>query len=88
MPREELPALADALHVTLSKLDEALERPAYNAMLMSNVLRDLDSPSWHWHLDVAPVLGRPAGFEWASGTFLNPTPPEEAAEFLRKTTAA
>lgn len=87
-PAEELAGLADALHVTLGKLDEALERPAYNAMLHSNVLRHLDSPSWHWHLDVAPVLTRPAGFEWSTGTFLNPTPPEEAAEFLRKTSTA
>jgi UDPglucose--hexose-1-phosphate uridylyltransferase len=25
-----------------------------------------------------------AGFEWASGFYINPVPPEEAAEFLRK----
>lgn len=86
-PPGELAALADALHVVLGKLDEALERPSYNSMLISNVLRDPASPSWHWYLDLAPVLTRPAGFEWASGTFINPTPPEEAAEFLRKTVA-
>src|SRR5690606_31945378 len=79
-PPAELAGLADALHVVLARLDEALERPAYNALLVSNVLRQPDSPSWHWYLDVAPVLTRPAGFEWASGTFINPTPPEEAAE--------
>jgi UDPglucose--hexose-1-phosphate uridylyltransferase len=25
-----------------------------------------------------------AGFEWGSGFHINPVPPEEAAEFLRK----
>jgi len=24
-----------------------------------------------------------AGFEWGSGFYINPTPPEEAAKFLR-----
>ena len=25
-----------------------------------------------------------AGFEWGSGFYINPTPPEEAAKFLRE----
>ena len=25
-----------------------------------------------------------AGFEWGSGFYINPTPPEEAARFLRE----
>ncbi len=31
-----------------------------------------------------PVLALTAGFEWGSGFFINPTPPEEAAAFLRQ----
>ena len=34
-----------------------------------------------------PVLTLQAGFEWASGCSINPTPPEEAAAFLRQTEA-
>jgi UDPglucose--hexose-1-phosphate uridylyltransferase len=30
-----------------------------------------------------PKLTNVAGFEWGSGFYLNPTPPEEAAKFLR-----
>jgi UDPglucose--hexose-1-phosphate uridylyltransferase len=33
------------------------------------------------------VLALAAGFEWGSGLFVNPTPPEEAAAFLRQTEA-
>jgi UDPglucose--hexose-1-phosphate uridylyltransferase len=31
-----------------------------------------------------PALTQVAGFEWGSGFYINPVPPEEAAEFLRK----
>ena len=31
-----------------------------------------------------PKLTKVAGFEWGSGFYINPTPPEEAARFLRE----
>ena len=37
------------------------------------------------HLELKPVLTQQAGFEWATGCFINPTAPEEAASFLRQT---
>src|SRR5205823_3505647 len=36
-------------------------------------------------VELKPVLTQQAGFEWASGCYINPTPPEEAASFLRQT---
>jgi UDPglucose--hexose-1-phosphate uridylyltransferase len=30
-----------------------------------------------------PKLTLMAGFEWGSGFFINPTPPEDAAQYLR-----
>ena len=44
-------------------------------------------PSYHWHIEVMPALTQVAGFEWGSGFHINPVPPEEAAEFLRKVVA-
>jgi UDPglucose--hexose-1-phosphate uridylyltransferase len=29
-------------------------------------------------------LTKPAGFEWGTGFYINPVPPEEAAAFLRE----
>jgi UDPglucose--hexose-1-phosphate uridylyltransferase len=40
-------------------------------------------PWYRWHLVVMPTLGRVAGFEWGTGFYINPTAPEEAADFLR-----
>jgi UDPglucose--hexose-1-phosphate uridylyltransferase len=31
-----------------------------------------------------PKLTKTAGFEWGTGFYINPTPPEEAARFLRE----
>ena len=83
----ELRGLADALRLSLRKLDLALSKPAYNFYLHSLPLREPPSAFYHWHLELRPVLALAAGFEWGTGFFINPTPPEEAAAFLRQTEA-
>ena len=42
------------------------------------------SHDWHWQIEIIPCLGATQGFEWSTGLFINPTPPEEAARFLRE----
>jgi UDPglucose--hexose-1-phosphate uridylyltransferase len=39
---------------------------------------------YHWHIELVPRLTRIAGFEWGTGFYMNPTPPEDAARFLRE----
>ena len=39
---------------------------------------------YHWHIEFMPKLTKTAGFEWGTGFYINPTPPEEAAKFLRE----
>jgi len=38
---------------------------------------------WHWHIEILPRLERTAGYEWGTGLFINHTPPEDAAAYLR-----
>jgi UDPglucose--hexose-1-phosphate uridylyltransferase len=80
----EIPDLAAVLQQTLRKIDVVLERPPYNLVLHSAPLQDAPSPSFHWHIEIIPKLTHVAGFEWGSGFYINPTPPEEAAKFLRE----
>jgi UDPglucose--hexose-1-phosphate uridylyltransferase len=83
-PKERLSLCGQALGTTLRRLASALGEPAYNFIVHSNPVRDASSQSYHWHLEVMPALSQVAGFEWGSGFHINPVPPEEAAEFLRK----
>ena len=37
------------------------------------------------NIEIIPRLTRVAGFEWGTGFYINPVPPEQAAGYLRKT---
>ena len=65
-------------------LDRGLGDPPYNFILQSAPYGMSEAKPWYrWHLVVMPTLGRVAGFEWGTGFYINPTAPEEAADFLR-----
>ncbi|MGH9674632.1 MAG: galactose-1-phosphate uridylyltransferase [Bryobacteraceae bacterium] len=72
------------IRATMRKLDRVLERPAYNSIIHSAPTQEGAMAHYHWHIEVIPKLTRVAGFEWGSGFYINPTPPEEAARFLRE----
>lgn len=72
------------MSVVLRELDKVLERPAYNLMIHTAPVQELTMPYYHWHIELIPRLTRTAGFEWGTGFYINPTPPEEAAKFLRE----
>jgi UDPglucose--hexose-1-phosphate uridylyltransferase len=80
----DIPDLAATLQSTLQRIDSALERPPYNLVLHSAPIQDPASHSFHWHIEIIPKLMHVAGFEWGSGFYINPTPPEESATFLRE----
>ncbi len=75
--------LAEALQVVCRKLNRALDHPPYNLMLHSAPFTDEDMSHFTWHLELIPTLTKVAGFEWGTGFYINPTPPEEAAKHLR-----
>ena len=69
----------------LLKLDTGLEKPAYNYIIHTSPFDTQALPHYHWHIEVIPRLTRVAGFEWGTGFYINPVPPEQAATFLRET---
>ena len=77
--------LAWILQSTLQKMDQALEMPAYNLIIHTAPVQDDPIAHYHWHIEIIPKLTRVAGFEWGSGFYINPTPPEESAKYLRGT---
>jgi UDPglucose--hexose-1-phosphate uridylyltransferase len=93
MTDQEFFPLAEVLKDTLLRLRAVLRDPPYNFILHNSPplhLR-LGKPGYwgslpydyHWHIELVPRLTKIAGFEWGTGFYMNPTPPEEAARYLR-----
>ena len=57
--------------------------PHYNAIIHTAPIQQRLIPHYHWHIELMPKLTRTAGFEWGTGFYINPTPPELSAELLR-----
>ena len=92
MSAEETTDLAAVLKRVLGRLKAVLGDPPYNYMVHTAPFRQsrVRTTRWktieedyHWHLELIPRLTRMAGFEWGSGFYINPTPPEESARYLR-----
>lgn len=85
VPSNILPALADLLQAVVRSLNDALDSPPYNLALHTSPRSDL--PGFHWHIELLPRLTNQSGFDWGAGFYVNPTPPEDAARFLREALA-
>jgi len=83
----ELRGLAAVLRGLLQRMDRVLQSPPFNFMLHTAPLHDGSVEHFHWHLEIIPKLTQVAGFEWGSGFFINPLPPEDAAASLRESGA-
>jgi UDPglucose--hexose-1-phosphate uridylyltransferase len=82
-PRHEYASLARLLGDLLRRMNKALRFPPYNLLIHSAPVGEPAGEYYHWHVEVIPKLTKVAGFEWATGFYLNPTSPEEAAQVLR-----
>ncbi len=83
-PGKSFSDLADILQRVLKKMDKILDLPPYNFVLHTSSFYDEVNEHYHWHFEIMPKLTKIAGFEWGSGFYINPTPPEEAAKFMRE----
>lgn len=81
---DEYQSLARVMSRTLKKLNIALNGPPYNFILHTSPINTKEDTShYHWHFEIMPTLTKVAGFEWGTGFYINHTPPEDAAEYLR-----
>lgn len=77
--------LAKILKDITRALNDSLNNPPYNLML--HTLPIGNENRYHWHIELLPRLTKKAGFDWSSGFYINPTPPEDAARFLKEALA-
>ena len=83
--------LGKVLKEVLQRMNKLLSNPPYNYIIHTAPYRRTKQGYWgtidsdyHWHIEIIPRLTRVAGFEWGTGFYINPTPPEEAAKCLRE----
>jgi len=90
MTKEEIKNFAKAFQMTMKKLTDTLGDFPYNMILHTAPFRtrkekgywETIERDYHWHIEIMPRLTQVAGFEWGSGFYINPTPPEAACKYL------
>ena len=90
LSEEEKHHLAVVLKKVLTKLKTLLNDPPYNYVIHTAPFRREHKGYWttieddyHWHIEIIPRLTQVAGFEWGTGFYICPVPPEDAAKYLR-----
>jgi len=88
--KTEATDLASVLKNILGRMNRALNNSPYNFVIHTAPNLASRSGHWttiagdfHWHFEIIPRLTRVMGFEWGTGFYVNPTPPEMAAGILR-----
>lgn len=90
----QIKSLTRIMKDMLTRLKVSLNDPPYNFVfhVAPNTRAQAKRPGywvtleqdWHWHIEIMPRLTRVAGFEWGTGFYINPVPPEDAARYLRE----
>ncbi len=80
---EEALDVAKVVKETFMRMEKILGDCPYNLFIHSSPFNKYHVSEYHWHIEIMPRLTKLAGFEWGTGFYINPTPPEMAAEQLR-----
>ncbi len=80
----EIESLADIMSRLFRRMTDLLADPSFNYLLHVSPQYAPNLRFYHWHIEIIPSLTKTAGFEWGTGFYINPVPPEEAAAFLRE----
>jgi UDPglucose--hexose-1-phosphate uridylyltransferase len=84
MGEREFAALTRIFSESMRRLDACIPDVPYNFVLHTSPLRSDPLDHFHWHFEIRPKLTTIAGFEWGSGFYINPMPPEDAAVYLKE----
>lgn len=85
LQEEEAEDLSLALQSLFLRFYRLLSDPPYSLTFhTSPVQAPFHRSEFHWHIEIRLRIGLREGFEWGTGFFVNQTPPEDAAAFLRE----
>jgi UDPglucose--hexose-1-phosphate uridylyltransferase len=82
---EGIEDLSVALQSLFLRFHKLLSDPPYSLTFHTSPVQSrFHRSEYHWHIETRLRIGLREGFEWGTGFFVNPTPPEDAAAFLRE----
>ncbi len=81
---EDAKSFACMLRELIGRIEHAAGRLAYNLILRTLPFDTGAAGHYHWHIEVIPRLTNIGGFELATGCFINPISPEDAAQRMRQ----
>ena len=91
--RSTIPDFADIMKSVFGKTRKVIGDFPFNFVLHTAPFRrdtgkkgywDTIERDYHWHFEILPILTRVAGFEWGSGFYINPLPPEDACKSVKE----
>ncbi|UCD55162.1 MAG: galactose-1-phosphate uridylyltransferase, partial [Candidatus Omnitrophota bacterium] len=93
MSKNEIKSFSRVFQSTMRGMIKTLGNFPYNIILHTSPFRrrkkkgywETIENDYHWHIEIMPRLTQVAGFEWGSGFYINPTPPEQACAYLKET---
>ncbi len=80
---QDVVELAVCIQRLLNAVEACLHRPPYNYVVHSAPFPTGERPDYHWRLSLLPRITHAAGYEQATGLYINPLLPETAAADLR-----
>jgi UDPglucose--hexose-1-phosphate uridylyltransferase len=76
--------LSVILQSLFARFHGLLSDPPYSLVVHTSPIQgQFHRDEYHWHVEARLRIGLREGFEWGTGFFVNPTPPENAAALLR-----
>ena len=93
MDRNIIPDFVDLMRLVFAKTRKVIGDFPFNFVLHTAPFRrdagkrgywETIERDYHWHFEILPILTRVAGFEWGSGFYINPLPPEDACKSVRE----
>lgn len=81
---ETIKEFSEAMKEIITKLAKLLHNPPLNFFIHSLPNTLGEAKFYHWHLEIAPRVTNPGGFELGSGIIIDVMSPEKAAEYLNK----
>jgi len=85
LQEEEAEDLSLAIQSLFLRFHRLLSDPPYSLTFHTSPVQETFHRSeFHWHIEIRLRIGLREGFEWGTGFFVNQTPPEDAAAFLRE----